>query len=275
MSRKKQILDLEYMHKLAETIKASDSENQVLSGLEYALRFYDIINFNFNYERSFIRARHTNNGTPWGSTSDLYYPPPNAVSAGRLNEAGSPCLYLSLTLDTALAEIKAKENDIVQVSMFAVKQGLNLRVGVVGEKFRVARGAGHFLQGDNALAITKLIRKLDSESRVKTMAFLYPDLFFDEILTDVNAASTKYLHSRMLAKLILEKQPSLDGILYHSVAHMGAKNIAVPARRADEILGFVDTLLVKVNKVYPYGMYDVEFVKSPKNILRSGEILWE
>jgi len=262
------------MHELAEKIKSSYSESEVLRGLEYALRFYDIINFNFKYERDFIRARLTKNGAPWESTSDIYYPPPNLVSHGRLNEAGSPWLYLSLTLDTALAEVCAKENDIVQVSTFTVKHDKNLRVGVIGEKFRIARGAGHFIQGDHALPIANLIRKFDAESRLKTMAYLYPDLFFDEILTDKNAASSKYLHSRLLAKLILHKQPDIDGIMYHSVVDGGGQNIAVPANRADEILGFLDTLLVKVLKVYPYGMYEVELVKSPKNILRSGEILW-
>ena|GEM_PF-1126460 len=258
MPLEKKVLDIDAMHKLALDIKKSGSAADVTKGLEYALQFYDTINFEFSYERAFLRARLTENAEPWKSTSELYYPPARLVKAGRLNDAGEPFLYMSMTLDTALSEVNAKEGDTVQISAYRTKENKKLRVGMIGEKFRVAKGGGHFLQGKNAEPITNLINRLDALSTQLSRAYLYPDLFFDEILTDKNAAENKYLHSRILAKLILNKNKDIDGLLYHSVLNEGSKNIALPASKADELIGLEHTILVKIKKAYPYGLFLTE-----------------
>ncbi|MDV6328543.1 RES domain-containing protein [Idiomarina sp. Sol25] len=275
MSREKKVLDIDAMHKLALYIKRSSCASEVTQGLEYALQFYDIINFNFIYDRAFLRARLTESGEPWKSTSEIYYPPGRSVKAGRVNDVGEPFLYMSLTLDTALSEINAKEGDIVQIGAYRTKESKKLRVGMIGEKFRVARGSGHFLQGKNAEPITKLINKLDSQSKLLSRAYLYPDLFFDEILTDEDAAKSQYLHSRILANLILSKHKDIDGLFYHSVLNEGSKNIALPGHKADELLGLEHTVLVKVKKAYPYGLFLTELIKTPENILPNGDVIWD
>lgn len=274
MPDKKWILDLDDMHNLANEIKAGKVEQFISDRLKYALQFYDVINFDFHYERAFLRARKLENGMPFAHMSEIYYPPPHKTKPARLNEPGFPFLYLSLTLDTALTEIGAQTGDILQISAYRPK-GRAVKVGVIGEKFRASRGASGFLPRDVAVMLSNIVNKLEREDRKKALAYLYPDLFFDEILRDSEAAQSEYLHSRILAKLIFEKQKDLDGIVYHSVASYGNKNIALPACKADELLGLESTILLRVKKSYSYGLHDVEFIKAPVDIRQNGDIIWD
>ncbi|MHA7848252.1 RES domain-containing protein [Serratia sp. D1N4] len=273
MAETKLVLDLDYMHNLAMKIKASRSDSFVHDGLSYALRFYDIVNFVFNYERSFLRARVTEEGRGFSSTSEIYYPPRHLTRVGRVNEKGNPVLYLSLTVDVALAEIGAKEGDIVQISAFRPKDK-PVRVGIIGEKYKASRGSGSFLTGELVEIVSNLVTKMEKEDRKKAMAYLYPDMFFDEIITNPRAYENEYIHSRILAKLIFEKQKTLDGILYHSVASYGGINVALPSYKADSLLGLEYTFLVKIKKAYSYGLFDIEIIGRPKNILKNGSVIW-
>lgn len=273
VTEKKWVLDLDYMHNLAINIKASRSEKFIQDGIHYALQFYDIVNFDFNYERSFIRARVTESGQGFSSTSEIYYPPRDLTRVGRINEEGKPFLYLSLTTDIALAEIGAKEGDVVQVSAFKPKDK-PVHVGIIGEKYKASRGGGNFLSNEVTETLANVVRKLEKEDRKKAMAYLYPDMFFDEIITNPQASQDDYIHSRTLARLMFEKQSSLDGIMYHSVASYGGLNIALPCDKADGLLALERTFLIKVKKAYSYGLYDIELLKKPKNILQDGSIIW-
>jgi hypothetical protein len=51
-------------------------------------------------------------------------------------------------------------------------------------------------------------------------------------------------------------------------------NVAVPYRKADELLGLDYSCLVKIKKAYSYGIYDVDVLKHPKCIQHDGEIIW-
>lgn len=273
VSEEKFILDLDYMHDLAEKIKSSHSEEHVRDGLKYALQFYDIINFDFKYERSLVRARVADDENGFNNTSEIYYPPHHLTNVGRVNDKGAPVLYLSLTVDVALAEVGAKEGDIVQVSAF---EPVNkpVRLGVIGEKYKASRGNNNFLPQDASDILLEVVKKLEKEDRKTAMAYLYPDMFFDDIMTDPNASQYSYIHSRTLAKLLFDKQKSLDGILYHSVACLGGTNIAIPSDKADSLLALSYTSLIKVKRKYAYGLFDIELLKSPRDIQKDGTIIW-
>ncbi|HIF9175101.1 TPA: RES family NAD+ phosphorylase [Photobacterium damselae] len=273
MSETKLILDLDYMHDLAKNIKASNSEKDVHDGLKYALQFYDIINFEFKYGRSFLRARVAQDEQGFKSTSEIYYPPHHVANVGRVNDKGSPFLYLSLTMDVALAEVGAQEGDIVQISAFKPKSK-PIRLGIIGEKYKASRGTSSFLPRETTEVLSSLVNKLEKEDRKKAMAYLYPDMFFDDLMTDKKASEFNYIHSRALARLMLDKQRTLDGLLYHSVASFGGTNVALPCDKADSLLGLEYTFLIKVKRAYDYGLYDVEVLKRPREIQQDGTIVW-
>lgn len=273
MPESKKILDIEYIHEISDKIRKSKSESFVESSLAFLLSFYDLINFSFTYDTPFFRARKTDSGKAFTSTSDIYYPPKHLTSIGRLNEKGNPFLYLSLSLDTALTEIGAKDGDIIQVSGFMLKNK-SLTLGVIGESFRSSRGTASILDRESATIISKFIKELSIKNRRLALSYLYADLFFDEIIRSKNAKETNYIHSRVLSRNIFKKYQNLDGLLYHSVASLASLNVALPSHKADASIGLVDTMLLKVIKSYPYGLYDIEFIKKPKNILINGDIIW-
>lgn len=269
------VLELDYMHSLAERIKASSDSQAIRNDIQYALDFYSIINFDFKYENPFFRARITNDGRPFTCTSEIYYPPHNVAKAGRLNENGSPALYLSLTCDVALAEVKAKEGDIVQVSAFRTKrENEGIRVALIGEKYKSVKGGNQFLSKEVADTYSDLVKRMSLDDRRMALAYLYSDMFFDEIITNPNAHEKNYIHSRIMADLIFNRNKYIDGIMYYSIASNNGMNIALPWEKADQHLALESTALIKIKKVYPYGLYDIEFIKKPKSFNKNGKIIW-
>lgn len=274
MSDIKEILHIDHMHKISKSIKFSKSEEFIEANLRFLLRFYDLINFELKYERAYLRARKSENGKPFPSTADIYYPPPNITGVGRLNEKGKPSLYLSMTIDTALIEIGAKDGDIVQISGFIPKDK-PITLGLIGEHFKAIRGIGGFLDKEQSKCIADFSAKIERIDRKHALSYLFIDLFFDEILRDPEAKKNDYIHSRILSRLLFEKYPFIDGLMYHSVASFGCVNIALPQQKTDELLGLVNTILVKVNRAYPYGLYDVETIQTPNKITPNGDIIWQ
>lgn len=269
----KQILQIDYAVNLTDKIKASTSESFIEEGIQFILDFYELINFNLSYTRPFLRARKTIDSKPFNSTSEIYYPPPEVTQAGRLNEPRVPFLYLSTTIDTALIEIGAKTGDIIQISGYSYKKE-PARLGLIGEIFRATKGTTGFIDKENANHISEAISKMGQQDRKMAIAYLFLDLFLDEIFRNPEASQQGYLHSRILSRLLLEKNKSIDGFIYHSVANYGAFNIALPYNKADKYLGLVNTILVRVIKGYPYGLYDVEIIKTPQKIDNKGNISW-
>ncbi|EFH3744885.1 RES family NAD+ phosphorylase [Escherichia coli] len=269
----KQVLQIDYVINLADEIRASSSESFIEKGIQFILTFYELINFNFSYTPPFLRARKTIDSKPFNSTSEIYYPPPAVTRAGRLNEPGVPFLYLSATIDTALIEIGAKTGDIVQISGYSYKKE-PARLGLIGEIYRAAKGTTGFLDNENRNKISELVSKMGQQNRKIAIAYLFLDLFFDEIIRNPEANQHEYLHSRILSRLLLEKNKSIDGFIYHSVANYGALNFAFPYDKAEKYLGLVHTFLVRVIKSYPYGLYDIEIIKKPKQIDNMGNIIW-
>lgn len=269
------VLELDYMHDLAERIKASRDSQAIRNDIQYALDFYSIVNFNFKYESPFFRARITNDGKPFTCTSEIYYPPHNLVNVGRLNEKGSPVLYLSLTCEVALAEVKAKEGDIVQVSAFRTKrENEGIRVALIGEKYKSVKGGNHFVPKKTADVYLDIVKRMSLDNRRMALAYLYSDMFFDEIITNPNASKNDYIHSRIMADLMFNKHKDIDGIMYYSIASNNGMNIALPWQKADQCLALENTALIKIKKVYPYGLYDIEFIKKPKGFNHNGKIIW-
>ena len=269
----KKLLQIEYLNEIANEIKHSHSKEFIKNKLSYLLEFYDLLNFSFNYETPYFRARKTINGKPYLSTSDTYYPPNNLTNAGRLNEKGDSFLYLSMSLDTALSEINATDGDIVQVSAYVTKRK-SLTLGVIGEFYRSSRGSASLLDKAHSFKISNFVRELSIKDRGLALSFLYTDLFFDEILRSPDAVKNEYIHSRTLSKLIFEKYPFLDGLIYHSVASAANFNLGLPNIKADAAVALKSTMLMKIKKRYPYGLYDIEPYKTPIEIKKNGDILW-
>jgi len=84
----------------------------------------------------------------------------------------------------------------------------------------------------------------------------------------------QYIHSRILTKLLMHNSNNPDGIVYHSIADLGSYNIALPAAKADELMKCDQTALIKVKRVFSYGIFDFDIIKSSKGFTENGNILW-
>lgn len=270
-----QILHIDYMHEMSELIMSSCDSTYVTEKLRFALDFSGIINFDLAYDSPLCRVRKLDEKQPFNHTSDIWYPPREFAKVGRLNEEGSPYLYVSVTLETALLEMKAQAGDHFQVGIYKFKKGKTPRMAVVGEKSRAIKGVGNSISPTLANEMIRIFTKLAEKDIILANSYRYADSFFDHIMRDPDARAKGYLHSRTLAKLIFEKHPSIDCFLYHSVASAGGQNIAMPCSKADELVGLLDTFVIRVNKVYPYGIYDIDFINRPKNIDDKGYIFWQ
>lgn len=273
MALNKKLLNVESLDEIASDIKKSQSKEFIESKLRYLLEFYDLLNFSFCYDTPYFRARKTVDGNAYLSTSDIYYPPSNLTSVGRLNEKGEAFLYLSMSVDTALSEINATDGDIVQISSYVTKTK-SLTLGLIGEFYRSSRGSASLLDKSHSSKISKFVQELSIKDRKLALSFLYTDLFFDEILRSPDAVSREYLHSRTLSRLLFEKYSFLDGLIYHSVASAANFNLGLPSKKADSSVFLKSTALMKIKKKYPYGLYDIELYKSPTRIMENGEIIW-
>jgi hypothetical protein len=269
-----QVLHIDYAERLVNKIKHSESEDEVILHMKETIAHYELVNFSFNYSRPFVRARICDSGRGFNNTSEIYYPPTTLTTNGRANDKLNPCLYLSLKLETATLEIGAKEGDVVQVALFKTKNDQNIRLGMIGEKINAVKGVGKNISEHMANEINRIVNEMSMKDRVLAMSYVYLDGFFNELLTDHNACKNDYLFSRTTIRLLHEKYDFLDGFMYHSNSDRGAHNIVVPAKIADEKLGLVDTLLVRIKKVYDYGLIDYEIINTPTDIKSNGDITW-
>lgn len=270
-----QILHIEQMHEMSESIMSSCDPDYVAKMLRFVLDFYGIINFELAYDSPLCRVRRLEEKQPFNHTSEIWYPPREFAGVGRLNEEGSPYLYVSVTLETALLEMRAQAGDHFQVGIYKFKKAKTPRMAVVGEKSRAIKGIGNSISPTLANEMIRIVSDLAQKDITLANSYRYADSFFDHVMRDPDARVKGYLHSRTLAKLTFEKYPRIDCFLYHSVASAGGQNIAMPCSKANELVGLHDTFVIRVNKVYPYGIYDIDFINRPKNIDDKGYIFWQ
>lgn len=77
--------------------------------------------------RKLYRARVRKTGDTWPATADeLGAPPEDKASAGRMNPAGIPYLYLAFSTETAIAETVDKVPSEVLVASFVVQHDLRI-----------------------------------------------------------------------------------------------------------------------------------------------------
>jgi hypothetical protein len=104
----------------------------IRDSLRNPLKQYPNIGFSFGSRSIYWRAQHSS-GPGFESERRIWHPPANMTRAGRLNDEGTPCLYLSAKPETALAEIGVRVGDYIHLAGFRVLANRLLKVHAVGE----------------------------------------------------------------------------------------------------------------------------------------------
>ncbi|MDD0980670.1 hypothetical protein [Pseudomonas shahriarae] len=264
-------LHLEYLERTTSEIIRSTDAHFIREKLNFILDHYQLINYEFHYDRAFWRARRCPTEDGFANTSDIGCPPIALTNSGRLNEAQNPILYTSINQPSTLVEIGAKEGDLIHVVAFEQIPNRAIRCGTIGEFSHIHRwGAG---------LTSEKVGKLLNEHMSKMphdvgKSVIYTDAFLNSLLRDKDAKNNNYIHSRILASLIFSKNPGLDAIEYSGVALESSRNYAFKPSSAERALQIGAHFVLKITKKYKYGIYDFEVLRNAAGVEATGEIVW-
>uniref|UniRef100_UPI000AC34645 hypothetical protein n=2 Tax=Vibrio TaxID=662 RepID=UPI000AC34645 len=267
----KKVLEINYLHNLCEQIKIESDPVKIREKLAYILEFYDVINYNYSYSSAIWRGRLCNDQAGYSNISEVGYPPKEFTPANRLNEPNAPLLYSSINQYAILDEIGATEGSYVHMLAYTSLKDAPLRMGIIGDIAHTHRW-GNSMSSDY---VGEQLRRIMGEMSPEVgRSYVYTDAFLSSILQDPKASETNYLHSRILASLLFEKQNNLDGIVYPSVALDRSMNFAIKPSSVDQKLEKSATFVVKVKKKFNYGIYDMEIVRGADGHQFNGDIVW-
>ncbi|WP_339514419.1 RES domain-containing protein [Pseudomonas sp. RL_15y_Pfl2_60] len=264
-------LQLSYLDELSTAILASTDITLVSEKLSFLLNFYEVINYEMTYDREFWRARKCPTDSGFQCVGELNHPPSEHTVAGRLNEENAPVLYLSANLMSTFEEIGASKGDFLHVAAFKQDPNEMLRCAMIGEITHVHRWGS----GLTSEIIGQLINKhLNQMPHDFGKSFVFTDAFLSSILKDISAQHTQYLHSRTLARLLFERNPGIDAIVYSGVASEASRNFAIKPRAAERTLQISASFVIKIIQKYKFGMYDFEVIRNASGVESDGRIIW-
>jgi RES domain len=266
------LLPLAQLQALSRQARASTDPAEIEKALAHVLRFYGLVNFEFKYTLPFFRAVRCDSNQGFQNASRVSYPPPSLAKANRMNEAGHPVLYTSVNQYTPLEEIDAMPGDFVQVAVYKLVNGSTLKAGIVGELTQVQR-SGRALSSERlGKELQRILTKISLEAG---KSYVFTDSVLSSILRDPDASASGYVHSRVLSRLLFEKlKAPIEAIMYPSIAHEGAMNLAIKPGAADTKLTLTSTFVLRIKERYDYGLYDLEVVRRARGQHRDGFIDW-
>ncbi|EEK6800201.1 RES family NAD+ phosphorylase [Salmonella enterica subsp. enterica serovar Ruiru] len=275
MEKNVKVIELSSLDHFRKDLLADSTPKSVEAHLSWYLKSFGGLNFSFGYDRPIIRARICSNADGYGSIGQLLSPPPELTTIGRMNDKGNPMLYASYHIGTALAEVNAKDGDIVQVIQLELPKNAHsgIRCLAIGEIYNAYHGITTIspILSDE---VRKIITRLGAKDIRGLMSFLYMDALSAELLNDVLASENNYIYSRTLSRLLLEKHKDIDGIVFPSAKVKGTSNITL---RPESILNkakIVSNVVIGISKIYPYGICDLKVLKQAKGHTLDGDVIW-
>lgn len=269
---KKFLLPIDQLQAISSAIRASADPSEIERLLAQVLKFYGVINFEFRYDRALWRGVLCDSDRGHQSIHRVTQPPPQFTKNGRLNDAGRPVLYTSISQFSVLEEIDAKAGDFVQVVPYQLQPESRLKSCLVGEITHVNRWGRALFSEEIGKDLNRIMNGMNFDVG---KSFVFTDSLMASILRDPLAGHHDYVRSRILARLIFAKVSNLDAIIYPSVAHDGAMNFAIQPDAARTKLQIGTTFVIHVRKKYDFGIYDYEVVRQAKGLHLNGEIVWE
>jgi hypothetical protein len=264
------IMNLDDCEYIFDKALKSSSEADFIHIIAPLFEHYKILSLMYGRGSIFWRARAIES-EPFSKLSEMGYPPAEFARLGRFNDRGVPCLYIAARKETALAEIAAKEGQLIQLAGFRILNESPIRLAVIGEYSNVQKnGYMHFSGQDPEMTISKFINSMPPEQALKK---IYIDKFFAHVLADPTASSSGYRFSRALSQAIYSKV-NVGAIVFPSVKDRGGFNLAVKAIESDQCFHNVSCLIVKIGKLRRFGMMEFEVVKSAERLDDDDNFVW-
>lgn len=263
-------MNLDECESIFDSALACNTEAEFCYSIEPLFNEYEILSLEFGRGSIFWRARVILD-EPYTKLSEMDYPPAEYARAGRLNDPGEPCLYISARKETALAEVGAKEGQRVQLAGFRILNEAPIRLAVIGEYSNVQKnGYMHFAGQDPDMTISKILNSMPHQDALKK---IYIDKFFAQVLADQDAANNGYRFSRALAQAIYARNAS-SGIVFPSVKDRGGFNIGVKAAASDRSFHNVCCFVAEIGKARKFGVQDYGIVSSVERLDANNNFIW-
>lgn len=267
----KYVLPLDQLQSISQEVWASSDEAKIEANLSTVLQFCGLINYQFHYDQALWRGVMCESPDGHKNIKRVGHPPPELTRTNRLNEAGSPLLYTSINQFTVLEEIGAKPGDYVHVVAYKFNTNARLRCGTVGEITQVHRWGRAFSSEHLGTELNRIMKEMSFDVG---RSYVFTDSFLSSLVRDPNAASVEYVRSRIFAKLFFKKIQGLEAIIYPSVAHDGAMNLAISPAAVVDKLSIAATFVVHVIRKFDYGIYDFKIIRSANGHHVDGTIDW-
>lgn len=188
------------------------------------------------------------------------------AAEGRANPYGFSVIYLADHPDTALTEVRAKD-DVVVLSDFEILPGKSIRVAPIGELVRVQRTGRGFLSGNASSTLNDFVNACDQDG---AKSLLITDSFLLGCLVD---GKDNYEVSSYVAKCIFDKDPMISAVAYPSHVQMGAINFAV---RTDDFWNQWGVRAVRCGHAthLAHGYYNYTQIQHVTGITVDGTLCW-
>lgn len=275
MKEKLKLIELNSLDRFRNDLLNTIEPEKVEGFLKWYLSSYGGINFKFGYDRPIFRARKCLTEHGYNNISEIYPPPSRKCRTGRMNDEGQAIFYGAFSIGTALAEINAQEGDYVQIANFQLpeKADIGIICFAIGEVYNAYHGNNTISVG-LFNEIRDLIHRIGGNDVRDLLSFLYMDAFSAELLNSIHAHEKNYIYSRVFCRLLLDKHPDVDGLIYPSAKIKGTTNIVLRPETVKSKMQLVSNVVLKVIKVYPYGIVDFSLVKIAKGHVLDGSIIW-
>lgn len=123
--------------------------------------------------------------------------------------------------------------------------------------------------------LTREINRLLSNSDYQVArSWVYMDAFVADLLSDPNAAQYGYETSRSVARRIFRQNPDVDAIWYPGIALRNGVNFAIKSESENRILEMQFAYVVRVDRVFEYGIYDFAVVRQSGGLEPGGAFKW-
>lgn len=185
---------------------------------------------------------------------------------GRANAAGFRVLYLADRRDTALSEVRVRDERVV-VTEFGIRPGRSVQVAPIGEIARVQRTGRGILSSEAAPAITSMLNACDLRD-ARTM--LIVDAF---LLRCIAETDNDYELSSAVAMAVFDKLPDVDAIAFPSRRQDAAVSFAVRADRLWTAWGITSVQEAQATHL-AMGYYRLTGVRHVTGITVSGGLVW-
>jgi RES domain-containing protein len=263
-------MTLDQCDSLFGVIRSAASEDQVTAALRALFVEYPLLEFAIGRGNTFWRGRRCNSGGH-DNVSRLSYPPPAITKAGRLNDAGSPCLYAATKKETVLAELDAAKDDYIHLIGFRILPNETIRGFTLGDLFHVHKTG--YLRTFGTDPGKTVSRTINSYGLEKGKTFLYIDAFFGTLLADREAKKSDYLMTRRLAMVAYQKSQS-QGMFYPSVADYVGMNFAMLPHAFDTQTNVVCSKVIRIVRRHLFGFYDYEVTLEATGVDANGSFAW-